>query len=291
MKSMTGFGRANYDKDGRNYIIDIKTVNNKYSDINVKISRRISFIEEKVRKQITSKISRGKVDLTINFVDYSSKAKNVVLNKEIAKEYIKQLREIADENELSENINVVEIAKLPDILNSTDMDDEEEITNEALQCLDMALDNLIEMRTREGESIKQDLLQRITRVENLVNQISEKSNGLVEEYVIKLEKKVKEILKTDEVDENRIAQEAVIYADKTSIEEEITRLKSHIEQLNELINNRQTPIGKKLDFIIQEMNRETNTIGSKSGSNDITKLVIDLKVELEDIREQIQNIE
>lgn len=291
MKSMTGFGRANYDKDGRNYIIDIKTVNNKYSDINVKISRRISFIEEKVRKQITSKISRGKVDLTINFVDYSSKAKNVVLNKEIAKEYIKQLREIADENELSENINVVEIAKLPDILNSTDMDDEEEITNEALQCLDMALDNLIEMRTREGENIKQDLLQRITRVENLVNQISEKSNGLVEEYVIKLEKKVKEILKTDEVDENRIAQEAVIYADKTSIEEEITRLKSHIEQLNELINNTQTPIGKKLDFIIQEMNRETNTIGSKSGSNDITKLVIDLKVELEDIREQIQNIE
>ena len=160
MKSMTGFGRANYDKDGRNYIIDIKTVNNKYSDINIKISRRISFIEEKVRKQITSKISRGKVDLTINFVDYSSKAKNVVLNKEIAKEYIKQLREIADENELSENINVVEIAKLPDILNSTDMDDEEEITNEALQCLDMALDNLIEMRTREGENIKQDLLQR-----------------------------------------------------------------------------------------------------------------------------------
>lgn len=291
MKSMTGFGRANYDKDGRNYIIDIKTVNNKYSDINIKISRRISFIEEKVRKQITSKISRGKVDLTINFVDYSSKAKNVVLNKEIAKEYIKQLREIADENELSENINVVEIAKLPDILNSTDMDDEEEITNEALQCLDMALDNLIEMRTREGENIKQDLLQRITRVENLVNQISEKSNGLVEEFVIKLEKKVKEILKTDEVDENRIAQEAVIYADKTSIEEEITRLKSHIEQLNELINNTQTPIGKKLDFIIQEMNRETNTIGSKSGSNDITKLVIDLKVELEDIREQIQNIE
>ena len=291
MKSMTGFGRANYDKDGRNYLIDIKTVNNKYSDINIKISRRISFIEEKVRKQIASKISRGKVDVTINFFDYSTKAKNIVLNKEIAKEYIKQLREIADENELSENINVVEIAKLPDILNSKDLDNEEEITNEALQCLDMALENLIEMRTKEGENIKQDLLERIARVEYLVNQISEKSNGLVEEYVIKLEKRVKEILKTDVVDENRIAQEAVIYADKTSIEEEITRLKSHIEQLNDLISNTQTPIGKKLDFIIQEMNRETNTIGSKSGSNNITKLVIDLKVELENIREQIQNIE
>ena len=291
MKSMTGFGRANYEKDGRNYVIDIKTVNNKYSDISIKISRRISFIAEIARKQIAGKITRGKVDVTINFLDYSTKAKNIVLNKEIAREYIKQLREIADENELSENINVVEIAKLPDILNSMDLDNEEEITNEALQCLDMALENLIEMRTKEGENIKQDFLTRISRVENLVNQISAESNGLIEEYVIKLEKRVKEILKTDVVDENRIAQEAVIYADKTSIEEEITRLKSHIEQLNELINNTQTPIGKKLDFIIQEMNRETNTIGSKSGSNNITKLVIDLKVELENIREQIQNIE
>lgn len=291
MKSMTGFGRANYDNDGRNYVIDIKTVNNKYSDISVKISRRISFIEEKIRKQISNKITRGKVDVTINFFDYSTKAKNIVLNKEIAREYIKQLREIADENELSENINVVEIAKLPDILNSMDMDNEEEITNEALICLNMALDNLIEMRTREGENIKQDLLERISRVESLINQISIESNGLIEEYVIKLEKRVKDILKTDVVDENRIAQEAVIYADKTSIEEELTRLKSHIDQLRELINNTQTPIGKKLDFIIQEMNRETNTIGSKSGNNNITKLVIDLKVELEDIREQIQNIE
>lgn len=291
MKSMTGFGRANYDNDGRNYVIDIKTVNNKYSDISVKISRRISFIEEKIRKQISNKITRGKVDVTINFFDYSTKAKNIVLNKEIAREYIKQLREIADENELSENINVVEIAKLPDILNSMDMDNEEEITNEALICLNMALDNLIEMRTREGENIKQDLLERISRVESLINQISIESNGLIEEYVIKLEKRVKDILKTDVVDENRIAQEAVIYADKTSIEEELTRLKSHINQLRELINNTQTPIGKKLDFIIQEMNRETNTIGSKSGNNNITKLVIDLKVELEDIREQIQNIE
>ena len=291
MKSMTGFGRANYEKDGRNYVIDIKTVNNKYSDISIKISRRISFIEEIARKQIAGKITRGKVDVTINFLDCSTKAKNIVLNKEIAREYIKQLREIADENELSENINVVEVAKLPDILNSMDLDNEEEITNEALQCLDMALENLIEMRTKEGENIKQDFLTRISRVENLVNQISAESNGLIEEYVIKLEKRVKEILKTDVVDENRIAQEAVIYADKTSIEEEITRLKSHIEQLNDLINNTQTPIGKKLDFIIQEMNRETNTIGSKSGSNNITKLVIDLKVELENIREQIQNIE
>ena len=291
MKSMTGFGRAIYENSNRNYIIDLKTVNNKYSDINVKLPRRISFLEEKIRKAIANKITRGKVEATITFFDYSSKSKKIVLNKEIAKEYIKQLREIADENELSENINVVEIAKLPDILNSIDVENDEEIAEETLQCLNMALDNLIEMRAKEGENIKKDLVKRLEKVAILVNNIEKESTGLVEEYVLKLEKRVKEILNTNIIDENRVAQEAVIYADKMSIEEELKRIKSHIEQFNELINNTQNPIGKKLDFIIQEMNRETNTIGSKSGSNGITNLVIDLKVELEDIREQIQNIE
>lgn len=290
MKSMTGFGRASLESNGKNYIIEIKTVNNKYSDITVKSPKRISFMEDKIRKQIANRITRGKVEVSVSFFDFSNKSKNVVLNKEIAKEYIKQLREIADENNLSENISVVEIAKLPDILNSIDSDNDEEIASEALQCLNMALDSLIEMRKTEGENIKQDLLVRIERVQNLVDKIAENSKGIVEEYVSKLEKRVKEILKTDVVDENRIAQEAVIYADKTSIEEELTRLNSHIVQFKELVNS-DGPVGKKLDFMIQEMNRETNTIGSKAGSGEITKAVIDLKVELEDIREQIQNIE
>ena len=290
MKSMTGFGRASLESNGKNYIIEIKTVNNKYSDITVKSPKRLSFMEDRIRKQIANRITRGKVEVSVSFFDFSNKSKNVVLNKEIAKEYIKQLREIADENNLSENISVVEIAKLPDILNSIDSDNDEEIAGEALQCLNMALDSLIEMRKTEGENIKQDLLVRIERVQNLVDKIAENSKGIVEEYVSKLEKRVKEILKTDVVDENRIAQEAVIYADKTSIEEELTRLNSHIVQFKELVNS-DGPVGKKLDFMIQEMNRETNTIGSKAGSGEITKAVIDLKVELEDIREQIQNIE
>ena len=290
MKSMTGFGRASLESNGKNYIIEIKTVNNKYSDITVKSPKRLSFMEDKIRKQIANRITRGKVEVSVSFFDFSNKSKNVVLNKEIAKEYIKQLREIADENNLSENISVVEIAKLPDILNSIDSDNDEEIAGEALKCLNMALDSLIEMRKAEGENIKQDLLVRIERVQNLVDKIAENSKGIVEEYVSKLEKRVKEILKNDVVDENRIAQEAVIYADKTSIEEELTRLNSHIVQFKELVNS-DGPVGKKLDFMIQEMNRETNTIGSKAGSGEITKAVIDLKVELEDIREQIQNIE
>ena len=274
----------------KNNIKEIKTVNNKYSDITVKSPKRLSFMEDKIRKQIANRITRGKVEVSVSFFDFSNKSKNVVLNKEIAKEYIKQLREIADENNLSENISVVEIAKLPDILNSIDSDNDEEIASEALQCLNMALDSLIEMRKTEGENIKQDLLVRIERVQKLVDKIAENSKGIVEEYVSKLEKRIKEILKTDVVDENRIAQEAVIYADKTSIEEELTRLNSHIVQFKELVNS-DGPVGKKLDFMIQEMNRETNTIGSKAGSGEITKAVIDLKVELEDIREQIQNIE
>ena len=291
MKSMTGFGRANLEKNGRNYIIEIKTVNNKYNDITVKLPRSVSFMEEEIRKFTANKIHRGKVDITLNLYDYSDKIKKIILNKELAKEYINQLKEIAEENNLSQDINVVDVAKLPDICNIIQTDDTEEIQKEIMECLETAITNLVQMRTAEGENIKQDLKTRIKRVEQIIEQISSESTGLIEEYVVKLRKRVTELLSSDQIDENRIAQEAVIYADKTSIEEELTRLKSHTKQFNELIEDANGPVGKKLDFIIQEMNRETNTIGSKSGSNNITKLVIDMKVELEDIREQIQNIE
>ena len=291
MKSMTGFGRASLEKDGRNYIIEIKTVNNKYNDITVKLPRNVSFMEEKIRKYVAKRISRGKVDITLNLYDYSDKIKKIILNKELAKDYIDQLKEIAQENNLSQDINVVDVAKLPDICNIIQSDDNEEIQNEIIECLTNAVDNLLQMRIEEGKNIKKDLKQRILNVEQIIDQISSESTGLIEEYVVKLKKRVSELLEENQIDENRIAQEAVIYADKTSIEEELTRLKSHTKQFNELIEKSDTPIGKNLDFLIQEMNRETNTIGSKSGSNNITKLVIDMKVELEDIREQVQNIE
>ena len=291
MKSMTGFGRASLEKDGRNYIIEIKTVNNKYNDITVKLPRNVSFMKEKIRKYVAKRISRGKVDITLNLYDYSDKIKKIILNKELAKDYIDQLKEIAQENNLSQDINVVDVAKLPDICNIIQSDDNEEIQNEIIECLTNAVDNLLQMRIEEGENIKKDLKQRISNVEQIIDQISSESTGLIEEYVVKLKKRVSELLEENQIDENRIAQEAVIYADKTSIEEELTRLKSHTKQFNELIEKSDTPIGKNLDFLIQEMNRETNTIGSKSGSNNITKLVIDMKVELEDIREQVQNIE
>ena len=180
---------------------------------------------------------------------------------------------------------------MPDVLQLTSEDDESDtILQELKQCLNSALDNFVNMRVIEGEKIKEDLLQRIDHINSMVEQISLNSTGLIEEYVVKLRERIQEILKTDIVDETRLAQETVIFADKSSIQEELTRLNSHIHQFKTLLNN-EGAIGKKLDFIIQEMNRESNTIASKSVKLEITNLVIEIKTELEDIREQIQNIE
>ena len=292
MKSMTGFGKSKLEINGRVYNIEIKSVNHRYCDVNVRLPRSISCYENEIKKEVSNRVARGKIDVFIDFTNYTNEGKNVVINKELAKLYIKQLKELANEECLNDNINITEISKMPDVLQLTSEDDENDtILQELKQCLNSALDNFVNMRFIEGEKIKEDLLQRIDHINSMVEQISLNSTGLIEEYVVKLEKRIKEILQTEEVDKTRLAQEVVIYADKCSIEEEITRLKSHIYQFKNLIADNNETIGKKLDFIIQEMNRETNTIGSKSGSNNITTLVIDLKVELEDIREQIQNIE
>ena len=185
----------------------------------------------------------------------------------------------------------MDIAKLPDILIVKNDEEDEKIQNELIEVVQGAISKIIEMKNIEGNKIEQDLLQRIDKIENKIVEISAKSTGLIEEYVVKLEKRIKEILKTEELDKSRLTQEVVIYADKCSIEEEVTRLKSHIYQFRNLISNNNGTIGKKLDFLIQEMNRETNTIGSKANNLEITNGVIDIKTELEDIREQIQNIE
>lgn len=290
MKSMTGFGRANYENDGRIYNVEIKSVNHRYTDVSVKMPRSISYLEEKVKKEITNSISRGKVDVYITFENNSAKGKNIKINKELAKIYIDELKELASENDINSNIPVTEISKFPDVLVIENVEEEDIIWNELEVVLKEALENFIVMRTQEGNKIKEDLEKRIARIEEKVSKISEYSTGLVEEYVVKLETRIKEILKTDVVDHERLNQEIVIYADKCSTEEELTRLNSHIVQFRNFINM-ENPIGKKIDFLIQEMNRETNTIGSKSGSLEITNMVIEMKTEIEDIREQIQNIE
>ena len=291
MKSMTGYGRAKIENDTREYIVEVKSVNHKYLDINIKLPKTLFCIEDKIRKVISNKISRGKIDVFVTYINYGIEGKTILINKDIAKMYIKEIEEIATENNIASGIRATEISKFPEVLNViVDEEDEEKIWLELNKCLEKALDNFIEMRTTEGEKIKEDLKQRLDEIDENINEIFKNSTGLVEEYVVKLRKRIQEILNTDVVDETRLAQEIVIYSDKTSIEVEITRIKSHIIQFKELLNS-EGAIGKKADFIIQEMNREINTIGSKSGKFEITQLVIKIKTQIEDIREQIQNIE
>ena len=291
MKSMTGFGRSKLEINSREYVVEIKSVNHKYSDISIKMPRNIMCFEEKIKRIISANISRGKVDVFITFNNYSDEGKDVVINKELAKNYINQLKELALETGLDEKIRITEITKMPDVLQLKIEDDESDVIWQELEkCTQEAVKNFVLMRETEGTKIKQDLLARINKVETLVNGIFSNTTGLIEEYVVKLRERIKEILSTDVIDEARLAQEIVIYADKCSIEEELTRLRSHIEQFRKLLETEEA-IGKKMDFLIQEMNRETNTIASKSVKLEITNLAIEIKTVIEDIREQIQNIE
>lgn len=291
LKSMTGYGRGKYECDSREYTVEIKSVNNRYSDISIKMPRNISFLEDTVRKLISNSITRGKVEVFVSFTNNSDKGRNIELNYDLAKNYIEAMKKLAEETSINSNIEVIDVVRLPDVLNTTlDQEGENIITEELTKTVSEAITNFIKMREIEGEKIKEDLQERIESVSEKINQINSISTGLVSEYIVKLEKRVNELLKPNVVDENRLAQEIVIYSDKCSVEEEITRMKSHISQFLNLLEQTNSN-GKRIDFLIQEMNRETNTIGSKANNLQITNYVVEIKTELENIREQIQNIE
>ena len=290
IKSMTGYGKANISKNQRTYQIEIKSVNHRYLDISIKMPRAISYLEEDIKNCISSKLKRGKVDVLITFENNSSEGKNIKINTEIAKLYIDELKRLAEKENINSNIEVTEISKYPDVLSIHNEQDDEIIRQETLEAVNVAVDHLINMREVEGNKISTDLLNRIQDIKQKITEISSLSTGLIKDYVVKLEARIKELLQNQEIDESRLAQEVVIYADKCSVEEEITRLDSHISQFSNLLNSNEA-VGKKLDFIIQEMNRETNTIGSKANNLEITNDVIDIKTQIENIREQVQNIE
>ena len=290
IRSMTGYGKANLEKLGRTYQIEIKSVNHRYLDISIKMPKVISYLEEDIKKCISKKIQRGKVDVFVTFENNSVEGKNIKINTEIAKMYIEQLKKLAESENILSNIEVTEISKYPDVLTIQNNQDDETIKNELIEVTENAVNQIIEMKEKEGEKIAEDLTRRLEEIQKKILEISTLSTGLIQEYVVKLKARVQELLQNQEIDEARLAQEVVIYADKCSVEEEITRLNSHISQFEELLNSN-TQIGKKLDFIIQEMNRETNTLGSKANNLEITNDVIDIKTEIENIREQVQNIE
>lgn len=292
IRSMTGFGRGTFANDEREYIVEIKSVNHKYADVSIKMPYTLSFLEDKIKKHILEKVARGKIDVSITFNNNSNIGKKVTLNQEMAKVYISELKKMAEENNIIDDISIMKVSRLPDVLNVIQDDNTDLFWNELVIAIDEALAGFILAKEKEGAKLAEDMQIRLDNVFQNISKISEYSSGLIEQYVVKLRDRIKEMLQTDIVDEARIAQEVVIYADKTSIEEEVTRLKSHIAQFKELLNTKDiVKVGKKLDFIIQEMNRETNTIGSKSNCLEITNLVIEIKTELEDIREQVQNIE
>ena len=290
IKSMTGYGKSNMSKNLREYQVEIKSVNHRYLDVSVKMPRSLSYLEEEIKKAVSSKLTRGKVDVFITFNNNSLEGRDIKINTEIARMYIKELKDLAESEGIIADIPVTEISKLPDVLTIQNNQDDETIKSELLEVTNKAIENLVEMRKVEGEKIAQDLLVRIQDIEEKVKKISSLSTGLIEEYVVKLNTRIKDLLQDQEIDEARLAQEVVIYADKCSIEEEVTRLNSHIYQFRELLNSNEA-MGKKLDFMIQEMNRETNTIGSKANNLEITNEVINMKTQLENIREQVQNIE
>ncbi len=291
LRSMTGYGRGKYEKEFREYSVEIKSVNNRYSDVLIKTPRNLSFLEETIKKLISNSIVRGKVEVFITFANNSDKGRNIAINSELAKKYIEEMKKLAEETNINSNIEVIDVMKMPDVLNTKlDEEDEKIITEELVQCTNEAIKSFIEMRETEGEKIKEDLEERAKLISEKIDKINSISTGLVKEYIVKLERRVNELLKPNLIDEARLAQEIVLYSDKCSVEEEITRMRSHISQFLNLLN-KDTSNGKRIDFLIQEMNRETNTIGSKANNLDITNYVVDIKTELENIREQIQNIE
>ena len=290
IKSMTGYGKATLSVENREYQIEIKSVNHRYLDMNIKMPKTISYLEEEVKKTIMTYVKRGKIDVLITFENNSTEGRKIQINKEIASIYIKELKKLAEEENILANIEVTEISKYPDVLSIQNEQNEEKIKQELIEVTNQATQKLVEMRSIEGSKMAQDLLQRVEEVQQNVTKISEQSTGLIQDYVVKLESRIKEILPNHEIDQNRLAQEVVIFADKCSVQEEITRLNSHIQQFKNLLQAEEN-MGKKLDFLIQEMNRETNTIGSKANCLEITNKVIDIKTQLENIREQIQNIE
>lgn len=290
IKSMTGFGRGKYENEGRTYTVEIKSVNHKYSDINVRLPRFLNSVEDKIRKRVAEVISRGKIDIFISFENYSSTGTTIRINKDLAKEYIKELKSLAQEADLRFDLNVIDVSKFPEILKLEDEDNDELISQEVMIAVDDALEKFVSMRELEGQKLVEDIERRIYLIQEKVNEVTKFSSTLVEEYMTRLQTRVNELLAPGVVDETRLMQEIVIFSDKSSIEEELTRLKSHISQFLELIKQ-SSPIGKKIDFLIQEINREVNTIGSKANSLDITNKVIEIKTEVENIREQIQNIE
>ncbi len=293
IKSMTGFGRGEFTDGKRNIIVEIRAVNHRYSDITIKMSRRYSFAEDKIKSTVKDIARRGKVEVSVMVENITEDDTRIKLNTMVARQYYDNLNELKKEFDLLGEVTLQFLSGLPDVMKAIpDVEDEEEI----LKCLEistqLAAEKLDEMRIVEGSKLAEDLIKRGEIIRERLTDIEKRSPKVVEAYAEKLKNRMKELIgNTVTVPEDRILLEAAVFADKCSITEELVRLDSHIIQLKTIITNSNQPDGKKLDFLIQEMNREANTIGSKANDMEITNIMLEIKSEIEKIREQVQNIE
>ena len=289
MYSMTGFGKAEY-KNGYELTVEIKTVNNRFLDILPKYPKSFLMFDDLIRKTIQSKLTRGRVEVFFTFTDAREVEKELTTDLALAKAYYSAANKIADSLNIENDLTVSRIMKMPEVISHIANEvDEDEIRGIIVQTLNLALDNLNAMRATEGDKLKNDLYSRITEVERLVSVLELKTPAVVENYRKKIDERMRNILSATQIDESRLLQEVAIFADKSNVDEEITRLKSHISQFKQMLNDANA--GRKLDFLVQEFNREANTVCSKANDVEITNTALLLKCEIEKIREQIQNIE
>ena len=291
IKSMTGFGRCEIQQDSKKFTVELKSVNHRYLDVNIRMPKKLNFFETSIRTLLKSYANRGKVDIFITYEDLSQAQSSVKYNPLIAAEYMKYFKQMEEEFGLENDINVSALARFPEVLTMEEqVEDEEELWNGLKKALEGAFAQFVETRITEGENLKKDILAKLTFLEQEVSAVEERSPQIVAEYRQKLEEKVAELLADTQMEENRLAAEVILDADKIGTDEEVVRLKSHIQHMRATLEEKEG-IGRKLDFIAQEMNREANTILSKANDIEVSNHAISLKTEIEKIREQIQNIE
>lgn len=291
IRSMTGYGRGEELTRARKIVVEIKSVNNRYNDVNIRVPRAYSFLEEHIRGEMSKYTSRGKIDVFVTIEQYEDENKVVIADMELAKKYVEKVREMSGELGLPFDMTGSKLARVPEIITiEKSEEDHEQVWEDVRRILDEAGKQYVAMREREGERISHVLKERAAYIAEIVDKIIERMPGIVKDYHNKLYGKISEVLADRSIDESRLLTEVAIFADKISTDEETDRLRSHMQEFEKMLSSEE-PVGRRMDFLIQEMNRETNTIGSKCNDIDVAKMVVEIKSEIEKIREQIQNIE
>lgn len=291
VKSMTGFGRAQVNNSGYQVICEIKGVNHRYFDPYIRISRRYSCLEDRIKEELKKRVARGRLEISINIEKIEESQRNIKVDKDLAIAYHKYLKDLAENLNISPDIKIIDLFRLPEVFSLQDQEEDLEVVWLVLRdAIGIAMESLIKMRSKEGQNLARDILSRNQLIFSLVETLEARSPVVAIEYGEKLRARIKELLTQEIADEQRIIQEAAIFADKSNVTEEIVRLKSHIKHLNELMESEDS-IGRRCDFLVQEMFREINTVASKANDLEMSKIVVEVKAELEKIREQLQNLE